>query len=281
MKDFRERKAELLNLTQKAEKMEFVNEDIALKFYEEIFAEYEPNVSKTYDSTIRLLEKKNRLSDALKICNRALNLIKEDSMSETNKDKYIQVKNRLIRKLKDQGVDTTEFDTPKPKNNLKAALLILGIILGLFAILLFGTPYGQILINPAAKDGTISAGGKGSKQENQRNYKITERMIEFAQKNILRNVEVKDVNIIIEENIANINIITKISNEESGKTIIKEYLDYIGAAAASDYSDLSGPKDEKLGEIFDYYELQIKVSTKKMDYLKATKSLSGKKLKYE
>ena len=146
-----ERMNELFTLTQKAQKMEMINEEIALNLYLEIFEKYTPKISKTYDSAIRLLEKRHRFDEALKICNQAIELIKVSEISGTI-EKFESIKVRLDRKIAEQAPDLDHLPKKKFKPTWKHALGFILIFLVFFLILRFTTPFGALDVNLDGKD---------------------------------------------------------------------------------------------------------------------------------
>lgn len=276
-----EKMGEMLSLIQRAEKMEMVNEEISLGLYIKLFSEYEPQVAKPFDSAIRMLEKRDRLQEALDLANRAIDLIKKDQMiGQVNK--YEEIQQRIERKMAEKG--QTPVKEKKPSQALTLVALI-GIILLIFGIVfLFATPYGRILVNldgKAGLDGDIVQ--KGSSEEYKK-YPITQKMIDFATKNIKREHEVKDAHILVQSYTLGIGIITNKNLGEDAKRIVKQYLDYLSQAAVVEYPELATHTEEELGQVLEFYDLVISVGTgveESSIYVKGTKNVGTRKINYK
>lgn len=274
-----ETKARMLNLTQRAAKMEVVNEDVALNLYLEVFRDYEPNVISVYESAIRLLEKRDRLLEALDIVDRGIGMINEDLMSKNHKEKFLDIKKRLTRKIKSHGIKV-----PAPKKNNKILVSLIGIfgivmiIIGLLVLL--SPPDRNIHANTLMTTDEDEENSQEKKSDNKKSpgssetpedttsdrddwtrFQITSRIIEYTTKNIARDSAVKQVIITTDKDILNISIITHKKDMEKAKELTKKCLGYIGSAAAKEYSKLSAPRGGKLGQIFEFYKLDMTVAT--------------------
>jgi tetratricopeptide (TPR) repeat protein len=258
-----ERTNELYILTQKAQKMEMINEEVALKIYLDIFENYTPKISKTYESAIRLLEKRQRFSEALKICDQAIDLINKDEVSGIV-EKFDASKKRLERKIQEQGPD--ESEVVKKKFVLKKHHVILTIILIalVYFLVRFTTPYGDLNVDLEGKE-ALEGGEKvfhESTDPETLKYVITEDMIDVATREIKKNIEIKDAGIIPQKSTLGIAIIVSGgTTSERGKELAEAYLKSLAGAASATYSDLDGPTSKTLGEIYNYYELVITVGT--------------------
>lgn len=258
-----ERMNELFTLTQKAQKMELINEEIALKLYIEIFENYTPKISKTYESAIRLLEKRHRYSEALSICERAIDLIKQQEVSGTV-DRFEATQQRLLRKIKELEPEVT---TPVKKafklkpQHMIVSLVILGV---LFAIIRFATPYGDLDVNLEGKD-SLEGGEslyKETTDKEEITFPITERMIEIATNELLKNNDAKAADVIPQDQTLGIAIIVTVGTDaDRSKALAEIYLKALAGAAAAEYDALKAPSGDSLGALYDYYELVISVGT--------------------
>lgn len=276
-----ERINELLTLTARAQKMELVNEEIALSIYMEIFEKYTPKISRVYESAIRLLEKRDRLEEGYQICSQAIELIKEDEISG-QLERFEDIARRLKRKMEEQGI---VVEPPRKKSPYKSILLIFGSIILMTAVFLFATPQGRIIINLEEKNSipVNQPNHDSTETTEQAQYPITAKMIKFAVKSIKREEEVVDANIFLDGETIGMGLITLGKNKEQGKELINKFLTYLGAAAATEYDELQPPKDQYYGEIYNFYELVISVANGNTDsaiYLKGTKSTSGSSIYY-
>lgn len=271
-----ERMNELFTLTQKAQKMEMINEEIALGIYLEIFDNYTPKISKTYESAIRLLEKRQRFVEAEKICSKAIELIKADEISGTL-DKFETIKLRLDRKILEQSPNDGHSQKKKFKVT-KTHILLLAVILALFFMILkFTTPFDDLNVDLEGKDSLNGGEGvyKDTTESSEITYPVTDAMIDTATNELKKNIDVSDASVIPQENTLGIAIIIKPGTSEERATELSEvYLKALSGAAAAAYSDLKAPSKDSLGELYDYYELVITVgtSTKPEDFIaKGTK----------
>lgn len=258
-----ERMNELFTLTQKAQKMELINEEIALKLYIEIFENYTPKISKTYESAIRLLEKRHRYQEALAICERAIDLIKQQEVSGTV-DRFESTQQRLLRKIKELE---PELIVPVKKSfklharHVIIALIFVGVLV---AIIRFATPYGDLDVNLEGKDSL--EGGEGlyreSTDKEEKTFPVTERMIEIATNELLKNIDAKAADVIPQEQTLGIAIIvTAGTDADRSKVLAEIYLRALAGAAAAEYDELKAPNADSLGDLYDYYELVISVGT--------------------
>lgn len=87
-----------MELARKAKSMERINEDRALEMYLDIYENYTSKFSSTYESTIRLLEKKRKYEKALEVCNKTLQLIDDDVILAT-RPTFERKKGRLESKI--------------------------------------------------------------------------------------------------------------------------------------------------------------------------------------
>lgn len=258
-----ERTNELYILTQKAQKMEMINEEVALKIYIDIFENYTPKISKTYESAIRLLEKRRRFSEALKICDQAIDLINKDEVSGIV-EKFEATKVRLEKKMEAQ--DPVETQVVKKKFVLKKhhVILTLALLALIYFLVRFTTPYGELNVNLEGKEaleGGENVFNESTDPETQK-YIITEDMIDVATREIKKNIEIVSAGIIPQEGTLGIAIIVSGgTTSERGKALAETYLKSLSGAASATYSDLLGPETDSLGEIYDYYELIITVGT--------------------
>ncbi|MDH8677103.1 hypothetical protein QE109_03025 [Fusibacter bizertensis] len=271
-----ERMNELFTLTQKAQKMEMINEEIALGIYLDIFDNYTPKISKTYESAIRLLEKRQRYVEAEVICSKAIELIKADEISGTL-DKFETIKERLDRKIME--LSPADIKPQRKKFKLtKTHLILLVVILALiFMILKFTTPFDDLNVDLDGKESLNGGEGvyKVTTESSELTYPVTEAMIDIATSELKKNIDVSDASVIPQDNTLGIAIIIKPgTSQERAVELTEAYLKSLSGAAAAAYSDLKAPTKETLGELYDYYELVITVgtSTKPEDFIaKGTK----------
>lgn len=258
-----ERMNELFTLTQKAQKMEMINEEIALNLYLEIFEKYTPKISKTYDSAIRLLEKRHRFTEALQICTQAIELIKAAEISGTV-EKFDAIKIRLERKIAE--LEPSQQEPSKKKFKLRWQHVVIGIIIlfGFYLLFRFTTPFGDLNVN---LDGKESLGnGEGFETETdekpEKTFPITDDMIEHATNALLKNTEVRDADIIPQEDTLGIAIIVYGGTSETrSKELAEQYIKDLSGVASVTYDELKAPSKDDLGELFDYYNLVISVGT--------------------
>lgn len=255
---------ELFELTQKAQKMEVINEELALKLYLEIFEKHIPKISRTYESTIRLLEKRQRFHEALTICNQAIDLILKDEISATV-SKYTAIRERLERKIAEQEPPIPEKQ-PRNYQNLKVLAIFILSLTALFVFLaIFGNQDRTVEIIFDEKEGL--EGGIGAflpideSEESDVHYPITDEMIEIATQSLLVFNDVRDSEIIPQGKTLGIAIIVEAGTSESrAKELAVHYLQTLAGAASAAYRELSPPTGEELGEIYQYYDLVIVVS---------------------
>lgn len=276
-----EKTNELYILTQKAQKMEMINEEIALKIYLEIFESYTPKISKTYESTIRLLEKRQRLDEALKICNHAIELIQADEISGIL-ERFETTQTRLLRKIQESTPqETTE---QKAHYTFKAKHLILPItlILLVFLVLRFTTPFDQLDVNLEGKE-SLEGGGKlytTTSGDPTKTYPITDEMKALATRELLKNLDASDAQIIEQKDTIGIAIIVKGGTSEArAKELCYLYLSALAGSAAATYDDLDAPKDNYLGGLFTYYDLVITIGTGTTEEEFIAKGTKGKTAK--
>ena len=262
-----ERMNELYTLTQKAQKMELINEEIALSIYQEIFDNYTPKISKTYESGIRLLEKRHRYDEALSICTRAIELIKEDKISGTL-DRFETIKERLERKNKELHPEPVVPEKKSFKINYKIILLcFIALAIGVYLFKL-SNPYEEIDVNLEGKEALEGANQvfdtskPGETTSDEVEYPITESMIEIASNEGLKNADVNNISIIPQNETIGIGILVEAgTSEKRCKEIATDLVKMLAGAASASYSDIKGPGIGSLGEIYDYYELVISVGT--------------------
>jgi len=257
-----EKMNELFNLTQKAQKMERINEELALELYLEIFKDYTPKISKTYESAIRLLEKRHRLQEALSICNTAINLIKEDQISGIL-EKFETIQVRLEKKLENER-------PPEPEKKafpLKTVALVLGLVVVMLIVFQFTKPYDDLNVNLEGKDsldGGESFVGSNTDDENtpEIEYPITDNMIQISRKETLKLHDVSDINITPQNGTIGLGIIVDpgtdaVRSEEIAELTLKA----LSGAASATYKDLNGPSNDTLGDLYNHYELVISIGT--------------------
>ncbi|GAU76943.1 hypothetical protein [Fusibacter sp. 3D3] len=262
-----ERMNELYNLTQKAQKMELINEEIALGIYQEIFANYTPKISKTYESGIRLLEKRHRYDEALVICTRAIELIKADQISGTL-ERFESIKERLERKMKELNPEPVASEKKPLKINYKFILICFFIFVAGVYLFRLSNPYTEIEVNLEGKqalegaDQVFDTSKSGETNSDEVKYPITEGMIEIASIEGLKNHDVTNISIVPQSETIGIGIlVTAGTSEKRCKNIAIDIIKTLSGAASASYSEIKGPGIGSLGEIYDYYELVISVGT--------------------
>ncbi|MGX8795530.1 hypothetical protein ACR6HW_05395 [Fusibacter sp. JL298sf-3] len=258
---------ELFLLEQKAQKMELINEEVALKLYREIFESYTPKISRTYESTIRLLEKRQCYDEALVICDRAISGISANEVSGVL-SKFEIIKSRLEDKNKQTPVAPTSERAPKRRKFGKKHLIALLLTL-IFVVFLikYTVPERELNVNLEGKeslDGGEVLFPDKEKEDPTKTYPITEDMMAVAYGSISKLIEVADAEVIPQEDTLGIVIIVKGgTDEDRSKEIAELYLKSLSGAAAATYDDLTGPTDESLGTLYDFYELIVVVGTTK------------------
>lgn len=258
-----ERLNELYILTQKAQKMEMINEEIALKIYLEIFENYTPKISKTYESAIRLLEKRHRYSEALPICEKAIELINASEVSGIV-DRFESTKERLIRKMKDEQPEPIASVKKKFKWRPKHLAIII-VIVGLFYLILrFTTPFDNLNVNLEGKESL--EGGTNifneTTEDSSKSYPITDEMIRLATRELLKHLDALDATIIPQGGTLGIAVIVAAgTSPDRAMELAEYYLKSLSGAAAAEYADLAGPNETSLGQLYDFYELVITVGT--------------------
>lgn len=275
-----EKMGEMLTLMQRAEKMEYANEEIAFNLYLELFEKYEPQVSKPYESAIRLLEKRDRLQDALDIANRAIVLINKNQMTSSTA-RFSELAERIEKKMREQGI--TPIKKGSKNSNLKSVLIIIAVVVVIFAITLFATPYGKIFIRFDEKEGLGENGGMLNRSEQYKDYPITQKMIDYTVNNSERNDAVVQTTVTVDRRTIGLGIVTEKRDPQKGKELVKEALAYLAAAAKAEYRDLEAPSEENLGGLYLHYDLVISVGTgvsEKTFYLHGTMNGGGKKIYY-
>ena len=256
-----EKMNELFNLTQKAQKMEVINEEVALKIYLEIFDNYTPKISKTYESAIRLLEKRQRYSEALKICELAIKLIKEDQISGII-DKFETTQERLLKKMAAEAPELPE----KKKFPIKILGIVLILCIALYGIFLLSNPYDDLNVNLEGKENLPGAENGFSKDPNSdapdKTFPITENMITVAVNESLKNHDVVDVAITPQDKTIGIGVLVAPGTDQSrSKILAEDILKSLSGAAAASYKELTPPSGDTFGDLYNYYELIISVGT--------------------
>lgn len=278
-----ERMNELYLLTQKAQKMETINEEIALKLYLEIFENYTPKISKTYESAIRLLEKRQRVSEALTICNKAIELMHADEVSGIV-EKFETTKVRLEKKLKEMEPDSSQ--QKKVGFKLKKHHIFIGLAIAIifYVLIRFTTPFDDLEVDLEGKDSLDNGSEvfRESTESPEKVYPITDEMIDLATRELVKNVEVKDATIIPQEDTLGVAIIVSGGTSvERAQELSEIYLKALAGTASATYDDLKSPTKDTLGELFDFYKLVITVgtSTKEEDYIaKGQKALGAQSI---
>lgn len=256
-----EKMNELFTLTQKAQKMEMINEEIALDLYIEIFENYTPKISKTYESAIRLLEKRHRFEEALKICNLAIDLIKEDQISGILV-KFQQTQARLMKKMEE-----TKPPVPvKKKPPYKMIGGIFALVVITIVILAISNPYDDLNVNLEGKE-SLPGGENGfntgtEETPPEAEYPITENMITTATNEGQKYHDITGVSITPQEGTIGIGIMVSAgTDDDRSKYLAEQVLKALSGAASATYKDLDAPSGDYLGQIYDYYELVISVGT--------------------
>lgn len=276
---------ELFILEQKAQKMEMINEEVALNIYMEIFENYTPKLSRTYESTIRLLEKRGKYDKALEICEKALRGIALNELSGAY-SKFDAIKDRLTEKCQAHPAENAT-PSPKPKKiNYKRIITLFAILSILVLIYIFQAPDKELYIDFEGKDSL--EGGENfikdpkDKESPDKEYPITDAMIEVANNSLAIYNDVKDADIIPQEGTIGMAVIVSPGTTDTrAKEIAAMYIQALSGAAAASYSDLLPPKDDFLGSLYDYYEIIVVVgySTAEKDTLaKGTKTKGAKKI---
>jgi hypothetical protein len=257
-----EKMNELFNLTQKAQKMERINEELALELYLEIFRDYTPKISKTYESAIRLLEKRHRLQEALNICNTAIHLIKEDQISGTL-EKFEIIRSRLEKKIESEKPPEPE-KKPLP---LKSILIVLGLVVIMLLVFQFTKPYEDLNVNLEGKEaleGGESFVGTSKDDENtpEALYPITDGMIQVTSNEAFKLYDVSDISITPQNGTIGLGIIVEPGTDANRSKEIAAYvLKALSGAASANYKELNGPTKDSLGDLYNYYELVISIGT--------------------
>ncbi len=169
-----EKMAEMLNLMQRAEKMEYANEELAFKLYIELFENYSPKISKPYESAIRLYEKRDKLAEALNIANRAIEMIETDQMT-AGLERFTELASRIERKMAEKGIAPMR---EKKKMSKSSVLTIIFSVLLFTLIMIFATPYGRILVNLDGKQGMEN--GIFKTNDEYKKYPITKKNDRFC-----------------------------------------------------------------------------------------------------
>lgn len=280
-----EKMADMLSLIQRAEKMEYTNEEMALKLYIELFDEYEPQMSKPYTGAIRLMEKRDMLQEALDIANRAIEMCEADRMS-AGSERFEDLAARIKKKMKDTGYKPKSGAKKSNANNIKLIIIIVVAILAIAAASFLASPYGQIFINFDEKQGVIEGGELDAegRPTTYKKYPITQKMVDYTISNAERNEDAEAVNIVVDGRTIGIAVVTYHSDMDTGKKIVSDALFYLAKAASNEYSDLEGPSNETLGGIYEHYDLVITVGTGVAEssfYLRGTMNAGGKKVIYK
>lgn len=284
-----EKTNELYILTQKAQKMELINEEIALNIYLEIFENYTPKISKTYESAVRLLEKRNRCKEALDICNKAIELINAQEVSGIA-SRFESIRDRLERKLQEsEPQEVTQEKKPfkiRPTHVVFMLVLILAIVL----LFRFASPDRELDVNLEGKDsleGGLSGVFVPTDETQTVEYPVTESMIQIATDELLKNIDATSGGIIPQNDTLGVAIIVAPgTDEERSKELAEIFLRALAGAASASYSDLKPPTETTLGELYNHYELVITVGvgtdedefTAKGSKLKTSKDLYWRKL---
>lgn len=276
-----EKMAEMLTLMQRAEKMEYANEELAFKLYIELFENYSPKVSKPYESAIRLYEKRDKLQEALDITRRAIEMIRTDQMT-AGIERFTELESRIERKMAEKGIIPSKKTKEKTKISNSSIIAIVISVLALALIMIFATPYGRVLVNLDGKKGMENSIFK--KSDEYKKYPITKKMADYTINNSERNEEVVTITIATDAGTIGLGIVTRTDNKDMGKAIVDEALKYLAKAATAEYPELTAPGRDSLGGIYQYYDIVVAVgtSTNETDfYLKGTMSMGGSKINYK
>jgi tetratricopeptide (TPR) repeat protein len=243
--------------------MELINEELALNLYMEIFENYTPKISKTYDSAIRLLEKRQRFTEALKICEQAIELIGAAEVSGTV-ERFESIKDRLLRRIAETSPHDSVVEKKAFKLKPKHIIGIFATLILLYLLLRYTTPFGDLVVNLEGKDAL--AGGenvfKDTTESPSKNYPVTDEMIEIATKTLLKNIDAVDATVIPQNDTLGVAIIVAPgTTSERAQIMAVEYLKALAGAASATYSDLNAPSKESLGQLYDFYELVITIGT--------------------
>ena len=252
---------ELYILTQKAQKMEMINEEIALKLYLEIFENHTPKISKTYESAIRLLEKRHRYAEALKICNMAIELINASEVSGIV-DRFESTRVRLERKMKDEVPESTEPVKRKFVWRLKHFIFIAIFVIVIVLLVRYQSNFDDLDVNLDGKE-SLEGGTdiyRNTTEDASKSFPVTEEMIALATRELLKNNDAAEATVIPQGGTLGIAIIVSPGTaSDRGKQLAEYYLKALAGAAAAEYPELTGPTDTSLGQLYSYYELVITV----------------------
>lgn len=262
-----ERLNELYTLTQKAQKMEMINEEIALNLYLEIFENHTPKISKTYESAIRLLEKRHRYSEALKICNQAIELINASEVSGIV-DRFESTKARLERKMQDEEPESVQHSKPKFKWRTKHFIFLAILVTLTILLIRYQSNFNDLDVNLEGKE-SLEGGTniyRNPTEDASKSYPVTDELIDFATRELLKNLDVTEATIIPQGGTLGFAIIVSPGTAtDRAKQLADLYVRALSGAAAAEYADLSGPTESTLGQLYSYYELVITVGTSRAE----------------
>lgn len=281
----REKLSIMYNLTEKAKAMEKIgNDDKALELYLELINDHHPHVSHVFERASVILEKKRRYDEAIEICNRAIDLIKQEKISGNvatfqSRINRIDEKNSVNKPTVDEPVKKTfKLDRHKVIRG-GGLLLVIGILF--FIFMPRPSNYEDLYIDMSEMERESELEGSIFTEADAESLPaITAEMIDTANNILLKNVDVQDVSINVGEDTIGFAILTSFGTSKSRSEELGElYMVALSQSVASKNNEISGPSALSFGEIYDYYDVIISVGPSTDDIVaKGTKVKSSNKL---
>jgi len=255
--------AEMFKLVEKAKTMERIgNENKALEIYLDVHKKYTPNTSDAYERPAVILERKKRYDEALKICEKAIELINDNKLGGT-----VTKFEKRIEKLKSKMANETPAKKEKSKTKLSFNFKNFAIIIAIFAVIggvLFlafpkESPYKDLYIDMSDFDKVTELDGSlFIDEEGNKLPEITTPMIEYARNIVNLNGDVKNSLIIIQSGTIGFGVLLDESvTKERASEITDEFVKTLSKTASNYHKDLSAPGFTGYGGLYEHYDIIV------------------------
>lgn len=257
--------AEMFKLVEKAKTMERIgNENKALEIYLDVHKNYTPNTSDAYERPAVILERKKRYDEALKICEKAIELINDNKLGGT-----VTKFEKRIEKLK--GKMATEMPAKKEKSKTKLSFKFnfknIAIIIAIFSVIGGGlflafpkeSPYQNLYIDMSDFDKvTELEGSMFIDEEGNKLPEITVPMIEYTRNIVNLNGDVKNSLIIIQSGTIGFGVLLDESvTKKRASEITDEFVKTLSKTASNYHKDLSNPGFTGYGGLYEHYDIIV------------------------
>lgn len=262
---------ELYKLHERAKRFERLGNDTeALNIYMEIHENFFANTSDLYERPAVILEKKHRFQEAIDMCEKAIELIKDDKISGTveqfeKRITKIQARMKVASpEKKDEAKKSFSLKwNPKDwvlSDWVKFVGFILIVSAGLYYFLPSDNGYEDVYIDMSEMERESELEGSMFKEKEPSEFLITESMVETAVNIVKTNIEVVDASISQQEGTLGFGIITEPgTSKDKSENLAIEFIKALAGVASAEYTDLSGPNALSLGELYKHYDIVIAV----------------------